>query len=81
MFRRNVYNDNFKGVRITCLCRVEDTDLHKKHVIVPVFEFTSLNCGNVYKGSSKWLGVRKSGEFFIIDGKITVVEEEPQFYV
>ena len=76
-----VYRDNYKGVRVTCLCKVEDTNLDKRHVLVPVFEFISLNCGNVHKGSSKWLGVRKSGEFFIIDGKTTVVEEEPVFYV
>ena len=43
-----IYNDNYKEIKITLLCGIESTDLDTKYVLAPVFEFTSVNCGNVY---------------------------------
>ena len=75
-----IYKDNYKGIIVIVLCGVERTNLNMKHVLAPVIEYTSANCGNVYRGSSKRKGLRKSGEFFKIEGKFTLVEEAPIYY-
>ena len=75
-----IYNDNYKGIAVTLLCGIESTDFNTRYILTPIFEFTSVNCGNVYRGSSKRKGLRKSGEFFKIEGKFTLVEEAPIYY-
>ncbi len=75
------YYDKYKGAKMHSFSRVENSiDLNIKYILVPVLEYTSAHCGNLYRGSSKWVGVRKTGEFFEIDNEYTLIEEEPQYY-
>ena len=67
---------------IICLCSVECTDDFKRRLVTcNVFECkSSMQHGDLYRGSRRWAGVHKVGTFIKINGMKIGAVEEPNYY-
>ena len=74
------YIDKYSATGLRCYGKVTSFNFNERYVVSNVFEYLTLNTGNIYKGSMKVKGIHKIGEFYVLDYILVAVLDEPSFY-
>ena len=74
------YIDKYSATGLRCYGKVTSFNFNERCVVSNVFEYETLNTGNIYTGSMKVKGIHKIGEFYVLDYSLVAALDEPSFY-